>query len=72
MHKLWTLLNARLKQWTPWRPQEGQNQKIHEAPLATQTVTPLVPRFGYRRRLKRGVGPLRSMQRYAITFVDQV
>jgi transposase len=54
-HKLVTMLNALLKQRTSWQAGEVQNYKRYQAPLTTKTVAPLVPRCGYRRRLRPGV-----------------
>ena len=55
MHTLLTMLNARLKHRTPWKPQEVQNEKNRQGPLTIKTVAPLVPRCGFQARLKPGV-----------------
>jgi hypothetical protein len=53
MYKLLTMLNAMLKHRTSWQAQEGQNEKIYQAPVTTKTVAPL--RCGLQARLRRSV-----------------
>ena len=55
MHTCLTLLNALLKQRTPWQPQEVQSYKNRQGPLTIKTVAPLLPRSGFRQQVSASV-----------------